>query len=114
LPLADDYGFFVLGVLKEAAPTAWDRADAPADHPSFLGWLLKAPWSADEIARLRGAGGLVGVELSEPSEAALPDGVDFLACRAAGAADLGGGKATRPLLLLGDGPDLPGAFGRVE
>ena len=92
-----------------------DRADAPGDHPSFLGWLLKAPWNVDAIARLRGAGdALVGVECDEPSEAALPDGVDFIACRAAVVADLGGREATRPLLLLGEGPDSPAAFGRVE
>jgi hypothetical protein len=115
LPLADVYGFFVLGVLKDAEPAAWDRADAPTDHPSFLGWLLKAPWNPEAIARVRGAGdALVGVECSEFSDNALPDGVDFIGRQAADASELAGREATRPLLLLGDGPDSPAAFGRVE
>jgi hypothetical protein len=112
LPLADVYGFFVLGVLTEEEPAAWGGADALADHPSFLGWLLKAPWDADAIARLRGAGdALIGVEWDEFSDNALPDDIDFIARRAA---DWAGREAARPLLLLGDGPDSPAAFGRVE
>ncbi len=115
LPLADVYGCFVMGVLKEAEPAPLDGAETPTDHPSFLGWLVKAPWNAGAIARLRGAGGaLVGVEFGEFSDNALPDGVEFTACQAADAPELAGREATRPLLLLGDGPDLPAAFGRVE
>jgi hypothetical protein len=118
LPLADVHGFLVLGALKETEQAALDRADALADHPSFLGWLLKAPWArwdADAITRLRGGGGaLVGVELGKLPAGALPEGMDFIACRAGVAAELGGRGETRPLLLLGDGPDSPAAFGRVE
>jgi hypothetical protein len=109
------HGFLVLGALKVTEQAALDRADALADHPSFLGWLLKAPWESDAIARLRGEGGaLVGVELGEPPADALPEGMDFIACSAGVAAALGGRGENRPLLLLGDGPDSPAAFGRVE
>jgi hypothetical protein len=121
LPLADVHGFLVLGALKETEQAALDRADALADHPSFLGWLLKAPWArwdADAITRLRGGGrALVGVELGELPAGALPGGVDFIACPAGVAAQMVRGEETSPLpplLLLGDGPDSPAAFGRVE
>ena len=121
LPLADVHGFLVLGALMEAEQAALDRADAMADHPSFIGWLLKAPWArwdADAITRLRGEGrALVGVELGELPAGALPGGVDFIACPAGVAAQMVKGEETSPLpplLLLGDGPDSPAAFGRVE
>ncbi len=39
LPLADVYGFFVLGMSEEPSQAAFDTAD----HPSFLGWVQKAP-----------------------------------------------------------------------
>jgi hypothetical protein len=117
-PLADVYGFLVLGALKETEQAASDLARALADHPSFLGWFLKAPWTrrdADAIARLRGgSGALVGVELAERTAGAPPEGVGFIVCGAGVAAELGGPGETRPLLLLGDGPDSPAAFGRVE
>jgi hypothetical protein len=118
LPLSDGYGFLVLGALKETEQAALNRAGALADHPSFLGWLLNAPWDADAIARLRGRGAaLIGVELGKLPAGALPDGVDFIACSAAVAAEIVRGEETSPLpplLLLGDGPDSPAAFGRVE
>jgi hypothetical protein len=114
LPLADVYGFLVLGGLTETEQAALDRADALADHPSFLGWLLKGRWDAEAITRLRGGGALVGVELGEVPADALSEGPDFVACRPDVAAALGGRGEPRPLLLLGDGPDSPAAFGRME
>jgi hypothetical protein len=105
----------VLGALKETEQAVLDRADALADHPSFLGWLLRAPWDSDAIARLRGAyGALVGVELGEPPAGAPPERVDFIACRAGVAAELSERGENRPLLLFGAGPDSPAVFGRVE
>jgi hypothetical protein len=117
LPLADVYGFWVLGALKEAEQMKLDFADATANHPSFLGWLLKAPWDANAIARLRGGDALVGVELDKFSTGALTEGVDFIACSAGVSGQLGKGEKTSPqppLLLLGSGADSPAAFGRVE
>jgi hypothetical protein len=35
LPFADEHGFFVVGIVKEAEQAVLDTAD----HPSFLGWL---------------------------------------------------------------------------
>jgi hypothetical protein len=118
LPLADVYGFLVLEVLTEMEQPALDLANAMGDHPSFLGWLLKGQWDADAIARLRVAGGaLVGVELGELPTDAPPQGVDFIAGRADVAAQLSTSAETSPLpplLLLGDCPNSPAAFGRVE
>jgi hypothetical protein len=115
LALADVHGFLVLVELGVTDQAALDRAIMMADHPSFLGWLLKTPWDADAIARLRDAsGGLVGVELSTTPADALSEGVDFVACPADVAAALAVRGENRPFLLLGDGPDAPGTFGRVE
>jgi hypothetical protein len=118
LALADVHGFLVLARLRETDHALLDCADALTDHPSFLGWLLKGCWHVDEIARLRGKGGaLVGVELGEFPTGALSEGLDFVACPAGVAAQWKSGEDASPLpplLLLGDGPDLPGTFGRVE
>ena len=118
LPLADVHGFFVMAALKQPEQTVLNRAGSLADHPSFLGWLLKGPWDATDIACLRGASGaLVGVEIAELSAGVALEGVDFIACNSRIAAQLSRWEETSPLpplLLLGVGPDSPHTFGRVE
>jgi hypothetical protein len=118
LPLADLHGFLVLGVLREAEQADLGRAGVLVNHPSFLGWLLKGQWEPTGIVRLRSTShALVGIEIVEPPAGALLEGVDFMACRAGVAAQLSRGEETSPrppLLLFGDGADLPQAFGRVQ
>ena len=118
LPLADVNGFFVLATLNESEQTSLSRAEAVADHPSFLGWLLKGQWDATVIVRLRSiSNALVGVEIGELPASGPLEGVDYIACRADVAARLRAGAETLPLpplLQFGDGADLPQVFGRVE
>ncbi len=115
LVLADVHGFLILAALRDTDQAALDYPNAPADHPSFLGWLLKAPWEANAIAQLRCRGGaLVGVEFGGHSDDKPPDGVDFIACRSSVAAELGGREVSSPMLLLDEGPYSAAAFGRVE
>jgi hypothetical protein len=105
---ADRLGFFILGRPADAADAR--LLDELSSHPSHLGLLLDGtawpPRMPDAPA------GRVGVALDGPPPGALPEGVHFLACPAGRAADLA--PLGLPLLLLGPGPDAPGAFGRVE
>ena len=101
---ADRLGFFVLVRLPGDADAR--LLDEASNHPSCLGVLLDAPGRPADLP------GRIGVVLDGPPTGPLPEGVHFVACPADRAADLA--PLGLPLLLLGPGPDAPGAFGRVE
>ena len=111
--IADHQGFFVLGRLNDLRAASLKSTVALSDHPSCLGWLLP-PGAHDAAAVIRRLNRqtLVGVELSEAPRDPLPTDVNFIACpagRADGLRPLG-----LPVLLLDDGPAMPGVFGTVE
>jgi hypothetical protein len=110
--LADVQGFFVLSRLDQPDDAIVSEA---ANHPSCLGWLLSGSldlWDKHAIQRFRATSGLlIGMQMDVASANTLPDWVDFVACPAEVAAELGG--RGMPLLVLEGGVNAPGVFGTV-
>ncbi|HVS37051.1 MAG TPA: hypothetical protein VMS17_15935, partial [Gemmataceae bacterium] len=114
--LADQYGFFMLGRLRQPDEESLLLARRLAEHPSCFGWLLEPPferWQGEPMRRLREAGAQLGMEFAEPPLADPPPlGTGFVACPVEAAAY--GRILGLPLLIIGDGSDAPDVFGRLD
>jgi hypothetical protein len=84
---ADRFGFLMIGRMSSRPQLT--AALALEAHASCLGWLLAPEAVEDELVRaggpalLRGfSHALVGVELEDLPREPLPEGIDFVACRA--------------------------------
>jgi hypothetical protein len=113
--LADRYGLLVLERMRELSDETLAQARREAGHPSCLGWLLEPPfdrWKVGFVNQLRRTGASIGVEVGESPAAPLPEGIGFVACPAAAASSA---RALElPFLLIGEGADFSGAFGRLD